>query len=286
VATSPSIPFTYALVGAGRVGTAVARLLKDAGNEPRAIASRSEASARRAGDLLGAPAMSVAGIPEVDVVLIGAGDDAISELARQVAGKSRAVVHFAGAYGISCLEAAIEAGAWGCALHPVQACPDIETAISRLPGSAWGVTCTWPAHDWAHSVVNDQLHGLAIDVPEDARAVWHSAAVSTSNGIAALMAVGERLLASIGMAEPEKILGPLARGTVDNAIEGGGGAATLTGPAIRGDTSTIARHLEEIERSAPQLLRAYALAAEVILEAGSVDASTAESIRRLLEDRS
>jgi predicted short-subunit dehydrogenase-like oxidoreductase (DUF2520 family) len=251
-----------------------------------AVASRSQTSAARAAELLETSTVDLDALPEVDVILIGAGDDAIGQIARTIAGKGKAIIHFAGAYGLGPLEPAIHLGAWGCALHPVQACPDVTTAIDRLPGSAWGVTSTWPAHDWAHSLISEHLDGTPVDVAEDARAVWHAAAVSTSNGIAALMAVGERLLASIGVMEPEKVLGPLARGTVDNAIAGGGGAATLTGPAVRGDTATIARHLEEIRTASPELLRAYTLAAEVILEAGSVDPTTVASIRALLEARS
>ncbi|MEA2516866.1 MAG: hypothetical protein QOG16_704 [Actinomycetota bacterium] len=284
MATAPNFPFTFALVGAGRVGTAVASLLLSAGNAPQAIASRSQLSAQRASSLLDAPVVDLDDLPDVDVALIGAGDEAIRSIAKQLGSKARVAIHFAGAYGLEPLQPVIESGAWACALHPVQACPDISTAIDRLPGSAWGVTCTWPARQWAHRLIAEQLNGTPIDVGEEARPIWHAAAVSTSNGIAALMAVGERLLASIGLAEPEQILGPLARGTVDNAIAGGGGAATLTGPAIRGDAATVARHLDAIRTSAPELLDAYALAARVILEAGRIDPDTAASIRTLLGD--
>lgn len=283
MATAPSIPFTFSLVGAGRVGTAVASLLKASGNEVRAVVSRSELSAQRASSLLDAPVVGIDELPRSDVVLIGAGDAAISELAAKVASRAQVAVHFAGAYGIEPLQAVIEAGAWACALHPVQACPDIDTAIDRLPGSAWGVTCTWPAHDWAHELVTTHLKGTPVDVAEDARPLWHAAAVSTSNGIAALMAVGERLLDSIGIESPELVLGPLARGTVDNAVSGGGGAATLTGPAVRGETETIERHMHAIRSRAPELSTAYALAAHIILEAGRVDEATGDSIRKLLD---
>jgi predicted short-subunit dehydrogenase-like oxidoreductase (DUF2520 family) len=97
------------------------------------------------------------------------------------------------------------------------------------------------------------------------------------------MAVGDRLLGSIGIADPEGVLGPLATGTVLNAIEGGGGAATLTGPALRGDTQTIAGHITAIASHVPDSLGAYLLVARLILEAGRVDESTADSIRALLD---
>lgn len=283
MATAPSFPFTYALVGAGRVGTAVARILRDGGNQPLGIVSRTQLSAKRAAALVEAPVMAIDELPPVDVILIGAGDSAISEIASQLRIDPGVVVHFAGAYGLGPLQTIIERGGWGCALHPVQACPDIPTAIERLPGSCWGVTCTWPATQWAHRFVSDEMGGSPVDVEEAARPIWHAAAVSTSNGIAALMAVGERLLGTIGVADPHLVLGPLGRGTIENAIAGGGGAATLTGPAVRGETATIERHLVAIRELAPQMVDAYAAAAEVILEAGSIDEATARSIRALLQ---
>ena len=286
MASTLPTPFSFALIGAGRVGTAVARILQDAGHVCLAVASRSDASRARTAALLAAPEYTIDSLPEHDVTLLGVVDTAIERVAQKIAPDSHpghVVIHFAGAFGLAPLESVIKAGGWGCALHPVQACPDIATAIERLPGSAWGVTCTWPAQGWARSLISGPLQGTPIDVDERARPVWHAAAVSTSNGIAALMAIGERLLMSIGTSEPEKILGPLALGTVTNAVTGGGGAKTLTGPAVRGDTRTIEHHIEAIRQSAPELLESYSLTARVILEAGRLDPGTANSIRALLD---
>lgn len=286
VATTPPGPFTFTLVGAGRVGTAVARILQDAGNRCLAVASRSAASRTRAASLLSAPRSTIDSLPSADVILLGVTDDALGKVATELAGRvgpGCAVIHFAGVFGLAPLEPVIRAGALGCALHPVQACPDIDTAIARLPGSAWGVTCTWPAVQWAHDLISGPLRGTPVDVAERDRPLWHAAAVSTSNGMAALMAVGESLLRSIGMDGAEEVLGPLALGTIQNAIAGGGGAATLTGPAVRGDTRTIALHLDAMTESAPEQLEAYSLVTRLILEAGHID--DAAAIRALLDAR-
>lgn len=289
MATTPSSPFSYALIGAGRVGTAVAELLRRAGNEPVGVASRSAESATRASELLGAPVVDLDAIPECDVILLGVSDRVIPEVVASLAPgtPAHAAIHFAGALGIAPLDPLIRVGMWGCALHPVQACPDVTTAIERLPGSAWGVTCTWPATEWAHDLVRGPLAGVPVDVPEDARPLWHAAAVSTSNTIAAALAVGESLLASIGIGSPETVLGPLARGTVDNAIAGGGGAKTLTGPAVRGDTEVFGLHVTSLRATAPELLPGYALGARLIIEAGTrtgqVDPGAARAILDLLE---
>ena len=111
----PSSPFRFLLVGAGRVGTAVAALLRSAGHTVTGVASRSSASVTRAVELLDAPRTDLdpAGWPDTDVVLIGAGDGAIETIASGAVGRlpGRVVVHFAGALGVEPLRHAVDAGA-------------------------------------------------------------------------------------------------------------------------------------------------------------------------------
>ena len=285
---TPPSPFSYALVGAGRVGTAVAELLRRAGHKPVAVASRSRESATRAADLLGAPIVGVSDLADVDVVLLGASDSAIASVAADLAGHidpGAIVVHFAGSLGPEALAAS---GAQAAALHPVQACPDVDTAIARLPGSSWGVTTQPDLQEWALSVIEQDLGGRGVVVPTEARPLWHAAAVMTSNGAAALLAIGESLLASIGIEDPEKVLGPLARGTIDNALEGGGGAATLTGPIVRDERVTIERHLVALRENDPALLEPFLAGARAILAAarasGRIDAASADAWTDFLED--
>ncbi len=237
-----------ALVGAGSVGTAVAHLLAQNGHDVAGVASRSRASAETAAQRLATTVTEIGDIPEVDLLLLGVGDAAIEDVATMITERVAAgtyVCHFAGSFGTEPLSSVIDRGGIACAIHPVQACPTIDAAIARLPGSAWGVTCSTPEGEKAMtSLIEDDLGGSAFVIDEKVRPLWHAAAVMTSNGIAALLATAEHLLASIGIDEPEKVLGPLASGTVANAIEGGGGGKTLTGPIVRRDIETIARHLE------------------------------------------
>lgn len=287
----PSPPYRIALVGAGRVGTAVAELLRRTGHRVTGVASATARSALRASERLAAPIFDAAAdLPAHDLVLIATPDGAISEVARAVSRRMEpgtVVVHFAGSLGIDVLHAVTEAGGLACALHPVQACPDVDTAITRLPGSAWGVTCSQGVEKWASNLIERDLQGVPVSVNELDRPLWHAASVTTSNGIAALLATGEAMLAAMGIEHPQRVLGPLAAGTVANAREGGGGAATLTGPLVRGEVSTIARHLERLRNRAPHLSASYALAAHSILDAahraGRVDGPTVRRVTGLLE---
>ena len=281
-----------ALVGAGRVGTAVAALLQDRGHEIVGVSSRSSASRERAAERLKGPTFDpVRSVPAADLYLIGAGDAAIPEVAETLAPHASPgayACHFAGSLDTTPLRALADAGQKVCALHPVQACPDVDTAIARLPGSAWGVTGDEPVVTWAKELVREDLAGVPVEVAAADRVVWHAASVTVSNGIAALLATGEAMLARLGVDDPIGVLGPLAEGTVVNARAGGGGGRTLTGPVVRSETEVVGRHIEELRRRDPALATAYAAIAMIIVRAavgaGRIEPAVAESMLAGLDD--
>lgn len=288
----PEYPLSVALFGAGRVATAVAHLLMQRGHRIAGVWSRTPASAIRAAEFLGARTWQLdSGVPPCDLALIGASDHAIAPVAARISPAlepGTVVCHFAGSLGLGPLKAVLDSGGRGCALHPVQAVPDIATGVARLPGSAWGLTCSEGVSAWARKLLASELGGTPIEVPEVARPVWHAAAVTASNGIAALIATGEAMLGSIGVDDPAAVVAPLAAGTVANAAVRGGGAA-LTGPVVRGEGPTVKRHLEALGDAAPDLVRSYALAAELVLRAaqraGRIDRDVERSIGALLRAR-
>lgn len=286
----PGSPWRLALAGCGRVGTAVAKLLLGRGHSVVGVASRSPQSVARAEQLLAAPRFSLDGpLPACDVLLVGASDAAIEPVVARLAphlAPDTIVWHFAGAFGLAPLDAALRAGALGIALHPVQTCPDVTSALRRLPGSAWGLTAAEPVAEWAARMVEHDLEGRAFRVAEEHRPIWHAASVATANGVRALLAVSEELLAAIGIAEPGAVVVPAARGALENAREGESGA-TLTGPVVRGETATIARHLDSLARYAPDRVPSYRLVTELVLGAavgaGRVGAEEAAAMRALLD---
>jgi predicted short-subunit dehydrogenase-like oxidoreductase (DUF2520 family) len=288
--TSPLPPPTLAVVlaGAGRVGTAAAHLLGAAGHRIVGVWSRTPGSAARAARRLAAPARALEdSVPHADLVLVGATDAAIEGVAARLSSHVRpgaVVAHFAGALGAAPLADAVRAGARACALHPVQPCPDVDTAIRRLPGSAWGVTCEPELAPWARGVVERDLRGIAVAVAERDRPLWHAAAVTTANGINAVVAVGEAMLGAIG-APARTVLGPLSEGALANALERGGGAS-LTGPVVRGEGDAVRRHIGALAERAPDLVSAYVAASRTVLAgarvAGRVDGATAAEIEDAL----
>lgn len=277
--SSPPDPFTFVLVGAGKVGTTVASLLREAGHRPVGVASRSDASARDAGARLGAPTFELADLPSADVYLLGVPDAALVEVARALgvpAGEGPVLVHFAGSLGVDAIARATDHRRIA-ALHPVQAFADRTSAGARLPGSAWGMTCAAGLEAWCVRVVERDLGGRPVRVPERDRELWHAAAVMTSNALAAVVTAGAGVLARIGIPDPAAVLAPLARGTLENVVAAGAGAAAITGPVVRGEPATIARHLAAFEERAPELRAAYVAATRTVVavarSSGRIDGS-------------
>ena len=275
-----------ALVGAGNVGTAVAHLLSRKDHEVVGVSSRSPDTASRAAERLRTEVFAIEDLPGADLVLVGASDAAIEGVAAAIAGRvseGASVCHFAGSFGPSVLQPVISKGAHACAIHPVQACPTFDAAVARLPGSAWGITCSDPASDSRMmKLIEVDLDGYPVVLSEEVRSIWHAAAVTTSNGMAALLAAGEDMLADIGISDPIRVLGPLAAGTIQNARDGGGGAATLTGPVVRGEKETVRRHVVALTERPGAQFEQYRAAVFLIVQAavasGRIDERMAEEI--------
>src|SRR5688500_4144037 len=176
-AAAPPRRFDLCLVGAGRAGTAVASALSTAGHSVVAVASRTPASAAAAAERLEAPVVTLEELPGCDVVLLGVPESALEPVAREVTqaiAPGTVVWHLAGAVGIAPLEAVAAAGGGRCALHPVQAFPDVDAGLARLPGSAWGLTCDEGLEAWARTIVAEDLGGRAFPLNEADRPVWHA----------------------------------------------------------------------------------------------------------------
>ncbi|PRC49432.1 DUF2520 domain-containing protein, partial [Mycobacterium sp. ITM-2017-0098] len=104
-----------------------------------------------------------------------------------------------------------------------------------------------------------EIGGEPFRVREDARTLYHAALAHASNHVVtvlldavdALRAAlwGQELLGQETVAETpggiaERIVGPLARAALDNAMRRGQSA--LTGPVARGDAAAVAGHLQAL----------------------------------------
>jgi predicted short-subunit dehydrogenase-like oxidoreductase (DUF2520 family) len=278
-----------AVVGAGRVGTAVGVLLRDAGHRIVAVSGREGTARRSAAYLPGVAVRDPAdAAAEADLVVLGVPDDELEATATVLAraGAFRAgawVIHLSGAAGLDVLAPVRAAGARPLALHPLQTFPDVEAALERIPGCAVGVTAEDDEGDALGARIAEDLGARPFRLPEKARPLYHAAAVFASNYVVASIGRAEQLLGVAGIGEAADALVTLVRATVDNVDRLGTGAA-LTGPAVRGDAGTVARNLDALAESAPDAVAAYVAMAREALRLATDAGRLAPEARARVEE--
>lgn len=285
-------PVDIAVVGAGRVGTAVAVLLARAGHRIVGVAGGPGTLKRAATFLPGVPVGRVGDVAgSAEVVLIATPDDAIATacdeiVAAGVAGPGRSVGHLSGATGLSALASAEASGASVFCLHPLQTCPSVEAAIERLPGAGFAVTAR---SDQVGSLVERlarDLGGVPFRLDDDMKPLYHAAAVLASNALVALADAAQRILGTAGVSDPAAMLAPLQRATLDNLDASSAGDA-LTGPALRGDASTVEGNLRALADHAPDAVAAYVacsrLALDLATRVGRLDAAGRARVDEVLD---
>jgi predicted short-subunit dehydrogenase-like oxidoreductase (DUF2520 family) len=277
------------VVGAGRVGTAIAVLLSRAGHAIVAVAGR-EGTAARASSWLPdvpvlAPAEAVAG---AGVVLLGVPDDALLPVATELAASilpGTWVAHLSGAAGLAVLGPLAEAGGRRLAVHPLQTFADVEGAVDAIPG-CWVAVTADDADGFATGErLAADMGAVPFRLPDDARPLYHAAAVFASNYVVATSEIAERLFAVAGVPDPLAAMRPLQEATLSN-VHRLGPEAAMTGPAVRGDASTIERNLTAVASAAPDAVPAYVAMCRIALDlaerAGRLDRTRRAAVETVL----
>jgi predicted short-subunit dehydrogenase-like oxidoreductase (DUF2520 family) len=148
---------------------------------------------------------------------------------------------------------------------------------------SYGVTAPDVLRPVAEALVVE-MGGEPVWIPEPARPLYHAALVVGANHLVTLIAEAMDLLSKAGVANPGVVLAPLVGAALDNALRSGD--AALTGPVVRGDAGTVARHLDTLRADAPESVAAYlAMArrtADRALAAGRLPAGAAEALLDVL----
>lgn len=274
------------VVGTGRVGAVLGAALAAAGHRVVAASGVSQASRRRAAELLpGVPLVPVQQVlAAADLVLLTVPDDALPELvaglaATGVIDRGLLLVHTSGRYGIGVLDPAVEVGALPLALHPAMTFTGTGLDLGRLTGAAFGVTAPGPLRPVAEALVVE-MGAEPVWVAEEHRPLYHAALAHGSNHLVTLVVQAADLLRAAGVDEPARLLGPLLAATLDNALRVG--EAALTGPVSRGDAGTVAAHVRVIaqhDRGVLDTYRALARAtADRALASGRLRPEDAEAL--------
>ncbi|MGW3887519.1 Rossmann-like and DUF2520 domain-containing protein [Micromonospora chokoriensis] len=286
---------TVGVIGAGRVGAVLGAALAAAGHRVVAVAGGSGASQARLALLLPeVPRRPVTAVAHaaVDLLLIAVPDDALAAVVADLAARGalrpgQVVAHTSGAHGLAVLAPATEVGAQPLALHPAMTFTGTPDDLARLAGISYGVTAPAQLRPLAARLVTD-LGGVPEWVAESDRPLYHAALAHGANHLVTLVNEATDRLRDAGVDRPEKVLAPLLRAALENALRLGDDA--LTGPVSRGDAGTVERHLARLAATAPESVPAYlALArrtADRAIAAGRLRPVDAQSLLGVLADRS
>jgi len=248
-------------IGAGTVGTALAMRFSGKGYHIVAVSDLNHDSAKNAAQAIsGCQALNnnqaVADI--ADLVFITTPDDNIAPVASEIqwhAGQS--VVHCSGADSTEALKPAEELGADTGVFHPLQTFASVQQAIANISGSTFAIEAGEPLLNTLKDMANT-LDGNWIEVKAEDKVIYHAAAVIACNYLVTMVKLATDLWQTFAIPPQQatQALLPLLRGTIHN-IETVGIPQCLTGPIARGDTGTVKKHLDALQKTAPDILATY-----------------------------
>jgi predicted short-subunit dehydrogenase-like oxidoreductase (DUF2520 family) len=292
---------TVAIIGAGRAGSSVGFLLKRAGYNVTAVASRTAESAEKASAFIGGgePMTDVVrAAAKAEIVFITTSDRVIKEVCEKIAAAGAfkpgaLILHMSGAHSLDLLSAAKKPGGYRAVIHPLQSLASREQGIKTLPGSYFRIEADPEALETAKDIVK-ALGGIELVMPKwssdkDSAALYHAGAVAVSNYFVALVDYGLKFYQALGADKNEalKAVLPLIRGTLHN-IETLGIPDALTGPIMRGDAQTVRDHLEAMRKRTPELVRLYKeltrQTVSVARDKGSITQDTADELLTLVKE--
>ncbi|HZT70504.1 MAG TPA: Rossmann-like and DUF2520 domain-containing protein [Terriglobia bacterium] len=280
---------TVTIVGPGRVGQAMGRLLVEAGVPIKYVAGRKTARAKHAARFVGGAEglkLKDRRLADADVILITTSDTALSEVAEQIAQyrkdwSGHMVLHTCGSLPAAVLEPFRKRGASVASMHPYQTVPDAFAGVRSLPGSFWTIEGDPEAVELARRWVA-KLNGIAIDIKPENKPLYHLSAFLVSPTVVTLMGCSERLLEKSGMPRKyvRQMLGKFVSETVRNFVALST-RRSLTGPAVRGDWATLERHIAELQREAPEVVPAYIELVDLMLRAAGATPEQRQAVERL-----
>jgi predicted short-subunit dehydrogenase-like oxidoreductase (DUF2520 family) len=283
------------IIGAGRLGTALAIALASRGYSIEAVVARRLRQARRSAALVSSGPRALTGkqlrlLPSSDLIFITTPDDAIEETAAQLLAAStpetdhrgRTVLHTSGARSSNVLSCLRDAGFCVGSLHPLVSVSDAVSGAESLQKAFYCVEGGHAAVRLACSLVRD-LGGQSFSIDAHDKALYHAAAVMASGHVVALFDIAIEMLLRCGLtrARARAVLLPLLRSTVAN-LSAHEPARALTGTFARADVATVKHHLQALRRQNSRAsMAAYTLLGQRSLQLAKMSGAGAAALKEI-----
>lgn len=265
---------TINIIGCGRAAGSLAQLWSQAGSvEISGIVNRSLASSERAVEMLGSgkPLPSLAALEPADFWLIGTTDQEIEPVAQTLTEVGHdldrcLVFHLAGRFGLDVLAAPANMGAHVAALHPVRSLTHKVLDVSEFSGTACVAEGNNAALERLKPLVTS-IMGTWLPVAQIDRGLYHAAVAVISNITKAVAWKAQKWQVKAGL--PEATAATVTHQLLNSTMEDlfrSGARQSITGPIVRGDTSTIEAHVNAVREAYPDDLEIYRVLIRTVLD--------------------
>jgi predicted short-subunit dehydrogenase-like oxidoreductase (DUF2520 family) len=299
---------SVAIIGSGRLGTALGLALRRAGHRVPVVVSLHSAHARRAAKLIGRKtkhaslknlgrAENLDELTQADLIAIAISDDAIETVTQQLAAalgnRSKAVrrrkrrriaMHTSGALGANVLDPLKREGFAVGSIHPLISISNPETGANWLGRAYYSLEGDSTAVMAGRRLVRD-LGGKSFQIKPEMKALYHAAALMASPNLTALFDIALEMLSRCGISRTRarQVLLPLVESTLANLVRQDPRSA-LTGTFKRGDLATAVKHINSIKgEKLIEALQAYVVLGNRSLELAR-PLRKEQEMRRLLID--
>lgn len=279
------------IIGCGRAGGTIAAALAATGQvQIGQVLNRTPESAQQAVSLLGngTVATDFHVLEHADAWLIGTSDDEISNTAARlhqqgVVKAGDTVFHLSGRHGPQALGILSGAGAELAAVHPVRSMPALSIQVSDFSGtvcvaegSPAALACLAPAFKAAAAEWRE-IHGLN-------RGLYHAALAIISNVTKGVIWKSQGWLEQAGLDEETAAAAAhsLLQITTDDVFRDGV-KHSITGPIVRGDTSTVEAHLDALAHADPHDAEIYRVLARTVLDLANERGDLADTVLERFE---
>lgn len=267
---------TINLIGGGRVGQTLGRLLTQAGQvRVQDVLTRSQASAEQALAFMGSgcAAVRMTDMRPADLWLLAVPDGQIAPVALALAAceplPPATVFHASGALGADILKPLQDKGWHVASAHCLLSFASPALALQQFAGTPCALEGDAPALAELRPLFS-RLGARCFDVQAKDKLLYHAGAVFATNFLPVLQDLAEQLWQHSGMPAPMRahLRDSLLQNAVNNITRLGPQAA-LTGPAARGDTALVAAQGQAVRQwnaSAGQAYQALSELAEQLAQ--------------------
>ncbi len=262
---------SVAIVGMGRLGSALLRHLARTGYVIKEIVVRDRPESRRkahkrAGARIHVSTYDAARL-DADLIWFCVPDAEIANIGDALASKAhwkgKLAFHSSGALAANELRLLQRKGAKVASVHPFTSF--VHAAIPSLRGVPFGLEGDRAALVQARRIVKD-LGGIAFTIPRARKTAYHAWGSFTSPLLIALLVTAEEVAEAAGVAPAlaRKRMLPILEQTLQNYANLGA-ARSFSGPIVRGDVETVRRHIAVLERL-PEAQKVYVALATAALK--------------------